>query len=53
MLASLVLLVSALQLAYGQTADAPASDQNLSNPNQIVTVTVQDHTVSGLVTHLR
>jgi len=51
--ALVVLLFPTLQLAYGQAADAPTTDPNLSHPNQVVTVAVQDYTVSGLVTHLR
>lgn len=51
--AFVVLLSSTLQLAYAQPAGAPASDPNLANPNEIVTVAVQDYTVSGLVTRLR
>jgi len=48
-----LLLSSTLQLAYAQPADAPSGDPNLSHPNQIVTVAVQDYTISGLATHLR
>src|SRR3990172_5537657 len=51
--AFVVLLSSTLQLAYGQTTDATAGDPSLSPSNEIVTVAVQDYTVSGLVTRLR
>jgi predicted esterase len=51
--ALVVLLLSALQLAYGQTGDAPGGDPNLSHPNQVVTVAAEGYTISGLVTHLR
>ena len=51
--ALLVLLLSQLQLACGQPADAPGGDPNLSHPNQIVTVALQGYTISGLATHLR
>jgi pimeloyl-ACP methyl ester carboxylesterase len=50
--ALVALLLSTLQLAYGQTADAPGGDPNLSHPNEVVTVAVQGYTISGLVTHL-
>lgn len=39
--------------AYGQAADALAGDPNLSHPNQVVTVAIGGHAISGLVTHLR
>ncbi len=39
--------------AYGQAADALAGDPNLSHPNQVVTVAIGSHAISGLVTHLR
>ena len=42
-----------VQLAFGQSADAPGDDPNLSHPNQVVTVAAQGYTISGLVTHLR
>jgi predicted esterase len=48
-----VLLSSALQLAYGQTDEAPGGDPNLSHANVVVTVAAQGYTISGLVTHLR
>lgn len=51
--AFVVLLSSTLQLAYGQPADAPGGDPNLSHPNQVVTVAAQGYTISGLVIHLR
>ena len=47
-----VLLSSTLQLAHGQPAGAPG-DPKLSQPNQVVTVAIEDHRISGLVTHLR
>jgi len=47
-LALVLLLSSTLQLARAQS-----TDPNLSPPNEIVTVAVQDYTVSGLVTRLR
>lgn len=52
-LAFILLLLSAQRFAYGQSGDIPGGDPNLSHANQVVTVAVQDHTVSGLVTHLR
>ena len=51
--ALVVLLSSTLQLAWGQPADAPAGDPNIANPNEIVTVAVQDYAISGLGTRLR
>ena len=48
-----VLLLSALQFAYGQSPDAPGGDPNLSYPNHVVTVGTGGYTISGLVTHLR
>ena len=48
-----VLVLSALQFAYGQSADAPGADPNLSHPNHVVTVSGDGYTTSGLVTHLR
>jgi len=51
--AFVVLLVSTLQLASGQTADAPGGDPKLSHPNDVVTVAAQGYTIAGLVTHLR
>jgi predicted esterase len=51
--ALVVLLLSGLQLVYGQTGDAPGGDPNLSHPNQVVTVAAEGYTISGLVTHLR
>lgn len=42
-----------VQLAFGQSADTPGGDPNLSHPNQVVTVAAQGYTISGLVTHLR
>jgi len=52
-LAFVALLSSILHFAHAQPTDAPAGDPNLSPPNEIVKVAVQDYTVSGLVTHLR
>ncbi len=40
-------------LAHGQSADTPGGDPNLSHPNQVVTVSAQEYSISGLVTHLR
>jgi len=51
--AAFVTVLSALQLAYGQSADPPGGDPNLAHPNLVVTVAAQDHSISGLVTHLR
>jgi hypothetical protein len=42
-----------VQPAYGQSADTPGGDPNLSHPSQVVTVAAQGYTISGLVTHLR
>jgi hypothetical protein len=39
------------QLAYAQSDDAPANDPNLAHPTQLVTVAIQNYTISGLVTH--
>ena len=47
--AAFVVLLS----STAQPADAPSADPKLSHPNEVVTVAVQDHTISGLVTHLR
>jgi hypothetical protein len=51
--AGLILLLSTAQPVQAQAAGAPIADPNLSQPNEIVTVAVQDHTISGLVTRLR
>lgn len=51
-LAFVVLLSLTLRLTYGQPTDAPSGDPNLSHPNRVVTVAVQDYTISGLVPHL-
>jgi len=51
--ALIVLLSSTSQLACSQAADAPAGERNLSLQNEIITVTVKDYTISGLVTRLR
>jgi len=48
-----VALSSAPQRGYAQSEDAPLTDPNLSHPTQLVTVAVQNYTVSGLVTHLK
>ncbi|MGH8613785.1 MAG: alpha/beta fold hydrolase [Gammaproteobacteria bacterium] len=42
-----------LQLSYAQPDDAPATDPNLAHPTQLVTVAIQNYTISGLVTHLK
>lgn len=46
-------LLSALQLAHGQSASALGGDPNLSHPNEAITVAVQGYIISGLATHLR
>lgn len=51
--ALVVLLLSALQLAHGHTADAAGGDRDLSHPDRVVTVTREGYTISGLVTRLR
>ena len=51
--ALVVLQPLTLHLAHAQPADAPGGDPNLANANKIVTVTVQDYTMAGLVTRLR
>jgi pimeloyl-ACP methyl ester carboxylesterase len=49
--AAFALLLSTMQIAWAQPADAPGGDPNLAHPNLVVTVATQDHTISGLVTH--
>jgi hypothetical protein len=46
------LLLSTLQLARAQTADAPGGEPNLSHADQVVTVARQGYTICGLVTRL-
>ena len=48
-----VLLSTATQPGYAQSEDTPSTDPNLANPTQLVTVAVQNYTISGLVTHLK
>jgi pimeloyl-ACP methyl ester carboxylesterase len=38
-------------VAHAQTDPGPGSDQNLAHPTQVVTVTRDGYTISGLVTH--
>jgi hypothetical protein len=52
-LALALLLPLAPELTRAQSEDAAATDPNLANPTQLVTVAIQNYTISGLVTHLK
>jgi predicted esterase len=46
------LLLSTVQFARAQTADTPGGAPNLPQADEVVTVTRQGYTISGLATHL-
>jgi len=53
-LVGLVLLLSSVpQFGYAQSDNSPPTDPNLAHPTQLVTVAIQNYTISGLVTHLK